>query len=250
MKPSWNYSKRQIKINPIPPPMPDKLGPMSLSLKNYRDRLFQCFAYELQHAKNLLDIGCGDGTLWTMFFADKAELVIGLDITTFSSWHRQKMGNLHFLRADAHFLPFRDNTFDIVFEKDTLHHLHDPKRALCEMKRITKNKVILMEATKDNPISLLWMVKIKGHNHFSRFQLHCLVKDVFENTSIKIIPREVHYVPLPNFLLFLFNRFQDIFEKYFKKIANYNILLIEKFIYQKTFPEKVINSYRSQSNKT
>jgi hypothetical protein len=40
--------------------------------------------------------------------------------------------------CDAALLPFDDETFDVVFTRSTLHHLHDIPRALAEMARILK----------------------------------------------------------------------------------------------------------------
>lgn len=42
------------------------------------------------------------------------------------------------LLADAHALPFRDQSFDVVFSFAVLEHLHTPARALAEIARILK----------------------------------------------------------------------------------------------------------------
>jgi len=80
---------------------------MSLLLKNYQERLAQCFVHEIEKAKNLLDIGCGDGVLWEPFFARKVRLVVGIDIYPYSSWKSFASDNISFIVADAHALPFR-----------------------------------------------------------------------------------------------------------------------------------------------
>jgi ubiquinone/menaquinone biosynthesis C-methylase UbiE len=38
--------------------------------------------------------------------------------------------------ADAHRLPFRDDTIDLVISSDSLEHFHDPARALVEARRV------------------------------------------------------------------------------------------------------------------
>jgi len=43
--------------------------------------------------------------------------------------------------ADAHYLPFRNNVFDIVTSQHLVEHLHTPERAIKEMLRVSKWKV-------------------------------------------------------------------------------------------------------------
>jgi len=83
---------------------------MALLLENYRERLLHCFVDEFKQVESVLDVGCGDGELWTKFFANKARLVIGIDIKTYSSWKKILRGNRNiiFILADGSFLPFRD----------------------------------------------------------------------------------------------------------------------------------------------
>ena len=46
--------------------------------------------------------------------------------------------NLHFVRGDAHALPFADGRFDLVYCRYVLEHLWSPQRALEEMRRVLK----------------------------------------------------------------------------------------------------------------
>jgi len=50
--------------------------------------------------------------------------------------------------ADAHFLPFKDNSFDIVKCSHVLEHLKNPFRALDEMVRVARNEIILRFPTE------------------------------------------------------------------------------------------------------
>jgi len=49
----------------------------------------------------------------------------------------------NFVLADAHYLPFHDQTFDMVVCSHVLEHLHNPLQTLKEMRRVCKHKVIL-----------------------------------------------------------------------------------------------------------
>jgi len=121
----------------------------------------------------------------------------------------------------------------MVFEKDSLHHVNIPKVVLREMGRVSRKMIVLVEGNRYNPLSFFWMVKIRGHNHFTLYQLKTLIQTELGTTTIKIYQKEAHYFPLRlngKFLVLVFDKFQDILEKILKKLAlaNYNVVILEK----------------------
>jgi len=48
------------------------------------------------------------------------------------------------LISDAHYLPIRDKVINYVFCKSVLEHLKNPFKGLSEMKRISKNRIIVI----------------------------------------------------------------------------------------------------------
>lgn len=50
-----------------------------------------------------------------------------------------------YLQADVSSLPFADGTFDIAVTVEGLHHTADPKAALCELVRIARRRVAIIE---------------------------------------------------------------------------------------------------------
>src|SRR3989344_1594559 len=80
---------------------------------------------------NLLDIGCGTG-ISTEFFDCKS---IGID----SCFEMLKPG---LICGKAENLPFRDKTFDIILVVTSIHHF-DAEKAIKEIKRVSKKKVII-----------------------------------------------------------------------------------------------------------
>lgn len=88
---------------------------------------------------SLLDIGAGAGTI-TADFAGRVRAVTATDLDPgIVARLRASLGNeVDCLVADAHRLPFADNSFDIVHAHQVLQHLSAPVMALREMRRVAK----------------------------------------------------------------------------------------------------------------
>ena len=87
----------------------------------------------VQNVKLSLNCGCGDGTQKDIFGPS-----IGMDIS-FENIRSLIQRGGQGLVADMEFLPFRDNTFDLVYGFGILHHLSDIKRGVSEATRVLKN---------------------------------------------------------------------------------------------------------------
>ena len=96
----------------------------------------------------ILDVGCGAGVI-------SIPLSSRFDVTSldFSSKmllqlkrRKEDMGReLEIINADAHQLPFKDESFDVVICRFAIWPLHDPQRAIAEMARVARKKIIIME---------------------------------------------------------------------------------------------------------
>jgi ubiquinone/menaquinone biosynthesis C-methylase UbiE len=100
----------------------------------------------LRPGQSLLDVGCGPGTIT----ADLAELVAPGQVTAiepvadaFAAAEDavRNRGNVRFDIADVHALDYPDDTFDVVHAHQVLQHVHDPVRALREMRRVSRGVV-------------------------------------------------------------------------------------------------------------
>jgi SAM-dependent methyltransferase len=56
---------------------------------------------------------------------------------------------------DAEDIRLSDNTYDVVFVHEVIHHCRSPHRALCEMLRVAKRHVVMMEPNDSAFMSLL-----------------------------------------------------------------------------------------------
>ena len=92
-----------------------------------------------------LDIGCGPGQM-TLALARMTDLdVTGLDIepeaVEIGRRHAEEAGlqsRLHFVSADAHSLPFSEDTFNLIVSRGTLPFLRDQVLAVSEVYRVLK----------------------------------------------------------------------------------------------------------------
>lgn len=197
---------------------------------DWRMRFFKKLRIQISKGQKVLDMGCGGGGD-TLIFANMGANVVGIDINSYSNSQILKKENLKFIIADGCRLPFDDNTFDLVFEKDMLHHIDNSKKALSETKRVTKKggQVIIIEANRYNPILYLHMTLIKRHEHLTRRYFKNLMKTYFKNTQFKMI--EAHVYPIKLFCIMkLIHFIEDFLEKVpmISNFLSYNIAIAKK----------------------
>lgn len=118
-------------------------------LRSHRSRTAEnSAAYLLPYlspGQSLLDVGCGPGTIT----ADFVDLVAPGTVTAVEPEEsaldiareeiaRRGIEGVRFEVADVHELPYDDDSFDVVHAHQVLQHVHDPVRALREMRRVCK----------------------------------------------------------------------------------------------------------------
>src|SRR5262245_37385810 len=98
-------------------------------------------ASRLVSGTNVLDVGCGPGTI-TVDMARRVVpgRVIGIDASAdaieAARSEADAVDNVDFRSGDVYALDFDNETFDIVHAHQVLQHLTDPVGALREMKRV------------------------------------------------------------------------------------------------------------------
>ena len=199
-------------------------------LSHYFKRVFGETDLWEQNMGSVLDIGCGRG-YEDALMASWGNKVIGTDIEESSEWKKQENENLKFEKANGEKLPYKDNSFDLVFSKDVLHHTANPKKMLEEAKRVCKKggKVVFVEANRYNPIAYVHMTKSLGHQHFTQKQFISLVKSVFPNAKLGAF--EAHFYPyLPGFALALLAKVEKIISRIriLNPILSYNYFVWKK----------------------
>jgi len=90
--------------------------------------------------KTILEVGCAGGHLSGLFshIFPKAR-IIGIDVHALAVMEAHKrFPKIMFKVADAHKLPFKNDSFDLVICSETIEHVVSPSRILAEIERVMK----------------------------------------------------------------------------------------------------------------
>lgn len=170
---------------------------------------------------SILDVGCGNG-FFTYYFS-KLAYTVGIDYSRY-------MLSINpcdlLIQGSALQLPFKTNSFDLVFCSNLLHHVKNPEIVVSEMKRVSKKFVILSEPNRNNPLMALFSVLIREERGQLKFSLSYLKKvaissglNILDACSLgSVVPNKT-----PLFLL-------ELFKKMDKKsvVGFYSIVLAHK----------------------
>lgn len=89
----------------------------------------------------VLDVGCGTGLLFN-HVKTQAKLLVGVDVSRrileVAKRRARGNGNIELIQADADYLPFPKQLFDIAFAVTLIQNMPRPTRTLKEVREITK----------------------------------------------------------------------------------------------------------------
>ncbi len=97
---------------------------------------------------NCLEVGCASGHLINEISKSFPKVkYTGVDIYDKAiKYAKLKYPGIEFKVADAQELPFKDNSFDLILNYETLEHVENPYKTLLELKRILRKKGTLVLA--------------------------------------------------------------------------------------------------------
>ncbi|NLX21008.1 MAG: class I SAM-dependent methyltransferase [Phycisphaerae bacterium] len=115
---------------------------------------------------DLLDIGCGTGTLGAMLALSLLPArVVGLDYAAgMCRVAREKACKAHvadrlrFVTADSEHLPFADGSFDVVTCSNSFHHYPHQQAVIHDIRRVLRpgGRLLLIDGFRDNIVG--WVV--------------------------------------------------------------------------------------------
>lgn len=134
----------------------------------------------------LLDVGCALGHSLDIFRSLGLESV-GCDI---SAWATRMAKRTHpridLVRADALFLPFKKETFDVTTSFETLEHCWNLDLVLKEIKRVTRSKGLVVVSVPTTDLnkthgdrSHIWHKSLKEWLNLLRKRFRILAVDFF-----------------------------------------------------------------------
>lgn len=144
----------------------------------------------------VLDVGCSSGIVTAQIekTLPKKSKVHGIDSYKAAiDFAKTKYPNISFAVADAHKLPFKNKSFDLVICTETLEHVTDPKLALEEIKRVLKKdgSAIISMDTGNLLFRTIWYLwtKSKGrvweNAHLHEFNAKIL-EDLIKKSGFRI----------------------------------------------------------------
>jgi ubiquinone/menaquinone biosynthesis C-methylase UbiE len=104
--------------------------------------------------KNLLDVGCGTGNVLMKINTNEDLNLYGLDISeNMIETAKKNLGdNAELKVGDSEYIPWEDNSFDVIVCNASFHHYPNPEKVLLEMKRVLKTKGTLIIGDPTAPI--------------------------------------------------------------------------------------------------
>jgi ubiquinone/menaquinone biosynthesis C-methylase UbiE len=98
-----------------------------------------CEMLKMDKKDKVLEIGCGVG-YQIPEIVKRCKNYTGIDFSKKSIELCKTIKNVRLIVADAHNLPFKKSCFDAVLLIDVLENLHNPEKALREIRRVLKDK--------------------------------------------------------------------------------------------------------------
>jgi ubiquinone/menaquinone biosynthesis C-methylase UbiE len=116
--------------------------------------------------KKVLDVGCSIGA-HSKIFSTKGAKVYGIDISEeMIKIAKSRVLKGNFRVADMKKLPFKNNTFDLVFYGLSLHYIQDVKQVMKEAYRVLKKKGRLLISTHNPCATGQKRIKVQGKKIF------------------------------------------------------------------------------------
>ncbi len=169
-------------------------SPTLLALVSYltgrrSEILINLFIDSIHEGDRILDIGSGLGEIIARLDQRVKVNIQSTDIKDKRIFGR----DLPFTKTVGERLPFRDNEFDVVLISAVLHHCREPLKVLAEARRVSKDRVIVLE---DCPGGLLEKYQVYfidsllnlefiGHPHNNKTVVQW--REVFKDMNFKLI---------------------------------------------------------------
>lgn len=140
---------------------------------NRRKAVLAAIAPEIAGARDVLDVGCGNGAYLTKFVeAPGDRTVTGVDLTfdMLLSARNRVGGKCRLIRADVARLPFKDAAFDFIFASHVLQFVADVEGVVAEFVRcIQVGGVLIATGQRDDSVRQM-LSAVVGEERWREFR--------------------------------------------------------------------------------
>lgn len=150
----------------------------------------------------VLDVGCSSA----MLTAEIAKALPKSQVTGLDSYKaaidlaKSKYPDINFTVADAHDMPFKNQTFDLLVCTETLEHVIDPKGVLEEIKRVIKKDGTLIISMDSGSLlfRIIWNLWTKSKGkvwqdaHLHEFTAK-LLEDLTKEAGFRINKKQISH---------------------------------------------------------
>jgi ubiquinone/menaquinone biosynthesis C-methylase UbiE len=145
----------------------------------------------LNKYKNILEAGSGTGR-WISSFDENTLNTFGLDYSyEMIKISKNSKSNLKVINADADYIPFKDNFFDLIFCVNAIHHFPDKELFIKESKRVLSGNGMIAVFGVDPHLDKDWYVykcfDNVYENDLKRFLSLEQLKNLLTNSGFKQI---------------------------------------------------------------
>lgn len=155
--------------------------------ENFHASTFEPMYCEIVPGSKVLDVGCNSGEFMKILRDGKGCDVVGVDIST-NALKLARKKKLKVYNATAEKLPFPDQSFDAVIMREVLVHIHEPVKALKEIRRVLRPKGFLLgSAPHANLEKMVWDDKRLHHRYYNEETLLLDLNQAFEQTHLRVL---------------------------------------------------------------
>lgn len=172
--------------------------------------------------EKILDVGCGNG-----FFTLPLSKWANCTALDFSK-RMLELNPVNVVKVcgDVLAMPFPDNSFDLVFCSNLLHHVTDPVAAVAEMKRVSSGYVVLSEPNRNNPMMFLFGLAKWAERGSLKFSCGYM-RHLADKTGMKVVCLKSMGTVLPNKTPMSLLKAIKLFDGVFP-LAFYNVMVCRK----------------------
>jgi ubiquinone/menaquinone biosynthesis C-methylase UbiE len=140
--------------------------------------------FDLHSVSSALDVGCGNG-FSTYYMREHIANIFAVDQSNYMLTRHLLKSSGQLSQADAARLPFADNSFDLVYCWEVLHHLSNPALTVAEMARVSRQYVLLVEPNGRHPLMMAFALTHPEERWLLRFT-SAYIRKLLKGANLRI----------------------------------------------------------------